>query len=422
MEPHVSFDEFQPSTYSEWKKRVMVELGEKPFDSLLKINAEGLHTEPGYTHDHHGPIRLVSTKELPYLFRTPKEYWEIRVDVSGSVSHINNQILSALQGGASEIGINCAHQTPEVLPQLLDGVFIEMISVHLMHADAPEKWILALTDLAQSRQLNLLELHGSVSYDWVKELDRLPSISTYFKTLPGFRFFTVDALSARNAGASAENEIAHALAAGQEILHQLTASGVLIDDAAAMISFQFGIGTEYFTEVAKYRTFRSLWIEVVRAYSPIHDCTYHARIHAETAFISLGQRDESSNLLRLTTEAMSAVLGGVNSLHVRSSESSVESPSDQSMRWSRNIQHLLRDECALHLAEDPASGSWYLETLCGQLAEKAWARFLAIESKGGFLSQQSSLMEVYATRFTEVQEEKINGARVLVGENKYVKK
>jgi methylmalonyl-CoA mutase len=203
--------------------------------------------------------------------------------------------------------------------------------------------------------------------------------------LPNFTVITVNGRNFHHAGASIVQELAFSLAAGAEYLTQLTERGLSVDHVAPAMRFNFSVGSDYFMEIAKIRAARQLWASIVKAYGPSSDEISKMSIHTETASWNITVYDPYVNMLRSTTESMSAVLAGVDSHIVKPFDSAFSAPDEFSERIARNQQLLLKEEAYLDKVVDPAAGSYYIENLTASLLEEAWKCFLEVEEKGGYI-------------------------------------
>lgn len=199
---------------------------------------------------------------------------------------------------------------------------------------------------------------------------------------PGIQAVGVSTLPYHQAGASAVEELGIALATGVAYLTELTQRGLEVDDAAKQIRFSFAIGGNFFMEIAKLRAARVLWAQVVTAFGGSKEAQ-KIRMHARTGLYNKTQKDPYVNMLRTTTEALSGVIGGVDSLCVGNFDEVTRVPDAFSRRISRNTQIILQEECELTSVVDPAGGSWAVEWLTNQVSEKSWAFFQEIEAQGG---------------------------------------
>ncbi|HPR62382.1 MAG TPA: methylmalonyl-CoA mutase family protein, partial [Prolixibacteraceae bacterium] len=190
----------------------------------------------------------------------------------------------------------------------------------------------------------------------------------------------------RNAGSSIVQELGFSLAMGAEYLTLLTEAGLNIDDVACNVKFNFGVGANYFMEIAKLRAARMLWAKVVEAYGPKCECSAKMLIHSENTIFNKTVYDPYVNMLRTQTEAMSAVLGGTDSMTVLPFNAIYEESTPFSERIARNQQILLKEESHFDKIADPAAGSYYIETLTDSISEQAWKLFLDVQEKGGYVA------------------------------------
>jgi methylmalonyl-CoA mutase len=179
-------------------------------------------------------------------------------------------------------------------------------------------------------------------------------------------------------------ELAFMLATGVEYLQKMQQRGVSIDIAAQQISFSFSVGTNFFMEIAKLRAGRMLWAQIVEAFGGAQEAQ-KMYMHARTSIFTKSVYDPYVNMLRTTTEAFSAIVGGVDSLHVSYFDEAIRPADDFSRRIARNTQIMLQQECNLTQPVDPAGGSWYIEKLTSEVAEKTWSLFQEVEAAGGIV-------------------------------------
>ena len=205
------------------------------------------------------------------------------------------------------------------------------------------------------------------------------------RPLPQYRVLTVNALNINNAGAYIYQELGYALSWGAELIDKLTEAGYSIEELTSRIKFVFGVGSNYFMELAKFRAARWLWAEIIGAYGDQYKGeAAKIHMHAVTSTWNKTIYDAHVNLLRTQTEAMSATLGGVDSLTVQPFDVTYQESDNFSERIARNQQLLLKEESHFDKVIDPAAGSYYIEHLTNALAEQAWKLFLAVEEEGGF--------------------------------------
>ena len=213
----------------------------------------------------------------------------------------------------------------------------------------------------------------------------------------------------------------YALAWGNEYINILTEAGVPAATVAKKIKFNFGISSNYFLEIAKFRAARMLWANIVNSYDSADLCAAKMHIHAETSSFNLTLFDAHVNLLRTQTEAMSAALAGVDSMTVVPFDKTYQTPDDFSERIARNQQLLLKEESHFDKVVDPAAGSYYVENLTVAIAQQAWANFLKVEEEGGFYAAlkankvQDDINNTGKARRVDVSKRK----EVLLGTNQF---
>lgn len=237
---------------------------------------------------------------------------------------------------------------------------------------------------------------------------------------PGIRAVGVSTLPYHQAGASAVEELGIALSTGAAYLTELTERGLNVDDAAKQIRFSFSIGGNFFMEIAKLRAARVLWAQVVAAFGGDKEAQ-KIKMHARTGLYNKTQKDPYVNMLRTTTEALSGVIAGVDSLCVGNFDEVSRVPDQFSRRISRNTQIILQEECELTSVVDPAGGSWAIEWLTNEVSQKSWAFFQEIDAQGGMTDALISGFITEKLAATDAsRKEQLNQRRAsLIGTNVY---
>jgi methylmalonyl-CoA mutase len=241
------------------------------------------------------------------------------------------------------------------------------------------------------------------------------------KHMPKFNSISISGYHMQEAGATAVQELAFTIADGLEYVRVATDRGLDIDAFAGRLSFFFGIGMNFFMEVAKLRAARLLWARVIRQFNPTKPGSLMLRTHCQTSGVSLTEHDPYNNVVRTTVEALAAVLGGTQSLHTNSFDEALALPSEFSARIARNTQLILAEETGVTHVVDPLGGSYYVEALTHSLAEAAWELVEEVEELGGMTRAVESGMpklrieEAAARRQARVD----RGEEVVVGVNKY---
>jgi len=264
-------------------------------------------------------------------------------------------------------------------------------------------------------------VNGTLCIPVESGLDYLASLTREAAFFPFLKTIRVNASNFTNAGADIVKELALGLSMGNEYMTRLTERGISSDLAASKICFTFGIGSNYFFEIAKLRAARLLWTLIISEWKPEKDESTIMDINCITSRWNKTVFDPYVNLLRTQTEAMSAVLGGTDSLTVDPFDMVFRQPDEFSERIARNQQLLLKEEAYFDKTADPAGGSWYIEKLTHLIAENAWKLFIEIEDKGGFLtSLKNGCIQKSVSESAEIRKADIVGKKeILLGTNKY---
>jgi methylmalonyl-CoA mutase len=241
------------------------------------------------------------------------------------------------------------------------------------------------------------------------------------REMPKFNSISISGYHMQEAGATLVQELAFTLADGREYVRAALAKGLDVDDFAGRLSFFFAIGMNFFMEAAKLRAARFLWTRIMQEFQPKKASSLMLRTHCQTSGVSLQEQDPYNNIVRTAFEAMSAVLGGTQSLHTNSFDEAIALPTEFSARIARNTQLILQHETGVTKVVDPLAGSYYVESLTKELADAAWALIEEVESLGGMTKAVDDglpkrLIEEAATRRQAAVD---RGEEVIVGVNKY---
>lgn len=400
------FNDFAPVTTEEWEAKINADLKGKDYERALVWKTwEGFSVRPYYRRENLESLNYLDTLpgEFPYVRGNNKtgNDWLIRQNIIVSdFESANKKALEILGKGVNSLGFyfsSCKNITKETLGILLKDICLEAAEVNLVCPDdsgtcaeifaayvAEGKW--ANENVVASASIDpigTLVLKGKLADDAILILK---SVAEKAKVLKKFRVIGVHGKFFANSGSSIVQELAFSLAQGAEYLTQLTELGMSADDVAKTIKFNFGIGNNYFMEIAKLRAARLLWAQIVKAYQPECDCSAKMIAHSETNRYNKTLYDPHVNMLRTQTEAMSAALGGAHSITVLPFNAIFEDPTNFSERIARNQQILLKEESYFDKVSDPAAGSYYIETLTNSLVEQVWKLFLTVQEKGGFIA------------------------------------
>jgi methylmalonyl-CoA mutase len=241
------------------------------------------------------------------------------------------------------------------------------------------------------------------------------------KSMPGFNTISISGYHMQEAGADSALEMAYTLADGKEYIRTALAAGLAIDDFAPRLSFFWGIGMNFYMEIAKLRAARLLWTKIVGEFSPQNPKSSMLRTHSQTSGWSLAAQDPYNNIVRTTIEAMAAVFGGTQSLHTNSFDEAFALPTEFSARIARNTQLIIQEETGITDVVDPWGGSYMMETLTHELADKAWALIEEVEAKGGMAKAiETGLPKLKIEEAAARKQARIDrGEDVIVGVNKY---
>jgi methylmalonyl-CoA mutase len=239
--------------------------------------------------------------------------------------------------------------------------------------------------------------------------------------MPKFNSISISGYHMHEAGAPAHIELAYTLADGLEYIRTGLAAGIDIDDFAPRLSFFWGIGMNHFMEIAKMRAARMLWSKIVARFNPRNEKSMALRTHCQTSGYSLTEQDPYNNVARTTIEAMAAVMGHTQSLHTNSLDEAIALPTDFSARIARNTQLFLQHETDLCKAVDPWGGSYYVEYLTAELAEKAWQLIEEVEKLGGMTKAiETGLPKMRIEEAAARKQARIDSGRdIIVGVNKF---
>lgn len=239
--------------------------------------------------------------------------------------------------------------------------------------------------------------------------------------MPKFNSISISGYHMQEAGATCDLELAYTLADGLEYLRTGIRAGLDIDDFAPRLSFFWAVGMNHFMEIAKMRAARMLWAKIVKGFNPKNPKSMALRTHCQTSGWSLTEQDPFNNVGRTCIEAMAAALGHTQSLHTNALDEALALPTDFTARIARNTQIYLQEETGICKHIDPWAGSWYVESLTKQIAERAWNHILEIESLGGMAKAiESGIPKMRIEEAAARAQARIDsGLQTIVGTNKY---
>jgi methylmalonyl-CoA mutase len=337
-------------------------------------------------------------------------------------------------GDVGKAGV--AIDTLDDMKILFDGIPLDTMSVSMTMNGAVLPVMAFYIVAAEEQGVAQAQLSGTIQNDILKEFavrntyiyPPAPSmrivadiIAYTSKHMPRFNSISISGYHMLEAGATAVQELAYTLADGMEYVRVAKAKGLDVDAFAPRLSFFFGIGMNFFMEIAKLRAARLLWHRIMHGFGATNPKSLMLRTHCQTSGVSLTEQDPYNNIVRTTVEAMAAVLGGTQSLHTNSFDEAIALPTDFSARIARNTQLILAEESGITHVADPLGGSYFIESLTKELADKAWALIGEVEALGGMTAAVAEglpkrrIEEAAAARAARAD----RGEDVIVGVNRY---
>ncbi|NBC83082.1 MAG: methylmalonyl-CoA mutase small subunit [Bacteroidetes bacterium] len=398
-------EEFPAISTEAWEAIIQKDLKGADYDKkLIWKTIDGFKLRPYY--------RQEDVENKSYLKVQPGVYPYLRGNGDGKSCNIqqdiwvdspakaNTQAVNALSKGADSVCFMFPQMVSKAadLNMLLQNIDLTKTAIHFkvpMDHFQVFEWF---TDYVKKESIDASQIHGSIN---VCPLSKLTATGNYyqdsendFKLLaaavkkcndlfPHFRLINIEGHLFVDSGASVSQELAFSLAMASDYLAHLTNQGLTVNEIAPHIQFSFGIGSGYFLEIAKIRVARLLWSNIVTAYGGSH-ASGKVQIQSLTSRWNKTLYDPYVNMLRLTTEAMSAIIGGCNSLSIQPFDEIYGHTTDFAERIARNTQIILREEAQLDKTTDPAAGSYYIENITDVMAEHAWTLFQKIEKEGGY--------------------------------------
>ncbi|MCG6142285.1 methylmalonyl-CoA mutase [Leptospira bourretii] len=413
------FSDFPEVSTEDWKNQILKDLKGNPWDKVTWETEEGFKIEPFY--------RKEDISDLPRVYKRTNG-WNVTETITSE-----SELTDLSKKGADAVILISQGENGK-LPGLKIGSSNDLERLVGLTGNLP--LVVSLEEKTPTFSDSLKKLtssHNTVFSDFDPYGSALKngelgteenSIGKTFASLAGTKGFSgvgIHSYYLRDAGASIGQELAYSLSWGVDYLNRHLDAGVKIEDAAANVWFWMGIGSDYFTEIAKFRAFRILWTEILNAYQVGLGESLPALIVARTSNFQFTAYDPYVNMLRGTTTAMSAVMGGADFVTVLPFDSEYSAQQELGKRIARNSQLLLRYESFLDKVEDPAAGSYYLEVLTKKLSESAWAKFQDLEKDGGFgeALKKGTIQKEISTRANQKRNALANKKEILLGTNQY---
>ena len=339
-----------------------------------------------------------------------------------------------VQGDVGKAGV--AIDSVEDMKVLFNEIPLDKMSVSMTMNGAVLPILAFYIVAAQEQGVSLENLTGTIQNDILKEFmvrntyiyppaPSMKIIADIFKytsdKMPKYNSISISGYHMQEAGATAEIELAYTLADGLEYIRKGIDAGMDIDSFAPRLSFFWAIGMNHFTEIAKLRAARMLWAKIVKKFNPKNQKSLALRTHCQTSGWSLTEQDPFNNVARTTIEAMAAIFGGTQSLHTNALDEAIALPTDFSARIARNTQIFLQEETYITKTVDPWAGSYHIEELTENIANKAWKLIEEVEKLGGMTKAiEKGIPKMRIEEAAAIKQAKIDsGQDIIVGVNKY---
>lgn len=337
-------------------------------------------------------------------------------------------------GDVGKAGV--AIDSVEDMKLLFEDIPLDQMSVSMTMNGAVLPIMAFYIVAAEEQGVEMDQLHGTIQNDILKEFmvrntyiyppeASMKIVSDIFeftsKKMPKFNSISISGYHMQEAGATADIELAYSLANGLEYIRKGLDAGLEIDTFAPRLSFFWGIGMNHFMEIAKLRAARMLWAKIIQKFNPKNPKSLALRTHCQTSGWSLTEQDPFNNVSRTCIEAAAAVFGGTQSLHTNALDEAIALPTDFSARIARNTQLYLQKETHITKTVDPWAGSYYIETLTHEIAEKAWSHIEEVEKLGGMTKAiKSGVPKLRIEEAAARKQARIDsGQDTIVGVNKY---
>ena len=400
------FTEFPPISTEEWEATINKDLKGADYEKKLVWRTdEGFNVRPYYRAENLNDLQYLDTLpgEFPYTRGTKADNnrWEIVQEVEEADPAKANAIaVDALGRGATTIAFNSSRvENADALETLLADIDLQQTGVQFNHVKSYLDLATLLTDYIHKHNIDPEKVSGSINFDPLtyrlkhnkfyhsEQEDMMQAVELIKKmeTKREFKLINVNGITLHNAGATIVQELGYTLALANEYIAFCTEHGIEPAKVASRIQLTLSVGSNYFMEIAKLRAARLLWSTMVEQYKPECPCAYKVRINTVASTWNKTTFDPYVNMLRSTTEGMSAVIGGTDALSLQPFDVTYKESDEFSRRIARNVQVLLKEESFFDRVVDPAAGSYYIETLTNSIAEQVWKLFQEVESAGGAL-------------------------------------
>ena len=438
------FAEFPPVSTEAWEAAIAVDLKGADYErKLVWRTNEGFNVRPYYRAENLEGLETLNAAagEFPYLRGVSGDNnWLTHQTIEvAAPAEANATALQMLNAGVDSLGFEIKDEnfSEADLDVLLKDIYMPAVDLTFSGKKMPHVAALVLAkaekdgvskdDTRVNFCIDPIVKHLSMKGDWCEKcggtkcFDKIADLVAKTKEYKHVRVVTVSGNVFSDSGSTIVEELGFSLAVAHEYLVRMMDRGLTIDEAARKLRFSFAVTSNYFMEMAKLRAARLLWANIVKAYEPEKPCSCKMFVHARTSAWNQTVYDPYVNMLRGTTEAMSAAIAGVHSLEVLPFDHSYEAPSEFSYRIARNESLLLKHESHFDQVIDPAGGSYYIENLTKSIADEAWKLFLEVEEKGGYVEAFKAGFIVERVKASAAAKDKAVATRrqTILGSNQY---
>ncbi|MDR0205819.1 MAG: methylmalonyl-CoA mutase family protein [Bacteroidales bacterium] len=434
------FQEFPPVSTEQWEKIILKDLKGADYQKKLVWRTdEGFQVRPYYRAEDLENLDYLEAlpNHFPYTrgFKTKDNYWNIVQEITEKDPKIANSIaVNAILKGANTISFcNKNVNSEQDLAFLLQNVDLEKNAVQFRCANSYLELMKWFVQYVNEQHFDKSKIAGAIDFDTIiyslkkgkfyrdaaSDLQKIVELLEITSEFPLFKIVNVNGLAMHNAGATIVQELGYALGIANEYLNFATEKGVPSEKIAAKMQFTLSVGSNYFMEIAKLRAARVLWATLIEQYHPESDSAYQLVLNSVASSWNKTLYDPYVNMLRSTTEAMSAALGGADSIALKPFDVAYKQEDEFSSRISRNTQIILKEESYFDKVIDPAAGSYYIENLTNFVIEHSWQLFRQTEIEGGFIKSiqkiKTAIEESARKRDMDIATRKY----VLLGTNQY---
>ncbi len=436
------FSEFSPISTQEWEDVINKDLKGADYNKkLVWKTMEGFSVKPYYRKEDIESLAYLSGSnpaEYPYTRGNSRKNneWSIVQEIEETEPQKANAIaLDALMKGANVVSFNCKDIATEAdFNILLNNIDITVCGVRFRNAKnyvtlaQMLSGYVAANNIDKSKvcgcfhfdALAYMQKHGKFYASEQADMHQVVELHKLMKDFDAFQYITINGMVLNNAGATIVQELAYVLSSANTYIYIMTEQGIGIDEILPKIGFELSISSNYFMEIAKLRSARMLWATIAKAYNPVK-AEVKMSILSHSSTWNKTMYDPYINMLRVTTEGMSAALGGADSIALTPFDMAYKPADEFSYRIARNTQVMLKEESYFNRVVDPAAGSYYIENLTDSIAEQAWNLFNEVEQAGGMIAytMNGSLKSAVEASCDKRNSDIATRRMVILGTNQY---